>query len=455
MTVDAKRISAACGAGAWTLWPQWGFAFLLTCAVAACGGGGGTSAAPATPANSATAPSAVAGDANAVPIYVDGGPSASTSAIPNAIFTDIEICVPGSSSNCAIIHHVLVDTGSVGLRLLASAVNTANAALLGALPQASTAAGSVVGECLPFVSGVAWGGVRLVDMHWGGSSLNGTTALNIPIQVIGDTDPHVAGTPSSCTGQGTPLQSASALGGNGVVGIGLFAQDCGATCAQVAAPIYYQCAGAGASSCSAIAMPVAQQIPNPVSAMASDNNGSLVTLPAGAAPQANGLLVLGIGTRPNNALPSPSAVLKTDAGGNFTASFNGNTLPQSFIDSGSSANFMPTTGTVSLPACSSGVLAGTGYLCPASSLTLIATNTGQAATSATASVLVVNANSAVAGNPGDNVIPGLAADGGRLGSNPTLDLGASFFLGRTIATLIENQSAPGFAVNGPAFSYTP
>lgn len=456
MTVDPKRAPAACGAR--TLWLQWSVACLLACAVAACGGGGDTSAAPAASTTSATAPSAVAGDANAVPIYVDGGPSASTSAIPNAIFTDIEICAPGSSSNCAIINHVLVDTGSVGLRLLASAVNTANASLLGVLPQASTAAGSVVGECLPFVSGVAWGGVRLADMHWGGSSYSGATALNIQIQVIGDTDPRIITPPSSCTGQGTPLQSASALGGNGVVGIGLFAQDCGAYCAQstpTPAPIYYQCAGAGAGSCSAVAMPVAQQIPNPVSAMASDNNGSLVYLPAGAAPQASGLLVLGIGTRANNALPSASAVLQTDAGGYFTASFNGNTLPRSFIDSGSSANFMPTTGTVSLPACASGLLAGTGYLCPASSVTLIATNTGPSATSATANVLVVNANGAAAAHPGYNVIPGLAADGGRLGSSPTLDLGASFFFGRTIATLIENQSAPGFTVNGPAFSYTP
>ena len=234
MTATPKHVLGACGAR--ILWARWGFACLLACAVAACGGGGGTPGTPAANPGSSTAPSAVAGEANAVPIYVDGGASASTSAIPNAIFTDIEICAPGSS-NCAIIHHMLVDTGSVGLRLLASAVNTANAALLGVLPQASTTAGSVVGECLPFVSGVAWGGVRLVDLHWASAGYNGNAALNLPIQVIGDTDPRVAATPSSCTGQGTPLQSASALGGNGVVGIGLFAQDCGATCAQVAAPI--------------------------------------------------------------------------------------------------------------------------------------------------------------------------------------------------------------------------
>lgn len=458
MSVGPKRVLAACGTGAWALLPRWSFAFLLACTVAACGGGGGSSAGPAASTGS-TAPSAVAGDANAVPIYADGGPPASTGAIPNAIFTDIQVCTPGSSSNCTIISHVLVDTGSVGLRLLASAVNTANASLLGALPQASTAAGLVVGECLPFVSGVAWGGVRFADMHWGAASYSGDAALNIPIQIIGDTDPHVVNPPSSCTGQGTPLQTVSALGGNGVVGIGLFAQDCGPYCApksppQTPPPVYYGCTSA--NSCTATSMPLNQQIPNPVSAMASDNNGSLISLPAGAAPQASGLLVLGIGTRANNALPATSAVLGTDASGYFTANFNGNILSRSFLDSGSTANFMPTTGTVSLPDCPSGSLGGAGYLCPASSLTLLSTNTGNSSTptSGTANVLIVDANSVFASLPGYNVIPGLAADGGKLGS-PTLDLGASFFFGRTIATLIENQPAPGFPVNGPAFGYTP
>jgi hypothetical protein len=426
-------------------------ALLLLCSLAACGDGTGTSTAGAPAAGSSTPPlSAAAGDADAVPIYVDGGVSAPTHALPNAIYTDIEICAPGSS-NCAVIPHVLVDTGSVGLRLLASAVRAANATLPGALPQAPGTAGSVVGECLPFVSGVTWGGVRSADLHWGGSNYSGEVAPNIPLQVIGDTDARVAAPPSSCTHQGTLLQTAAALGGNGIVGIGLFAQDCGSYCAQNVAPIYFQCAGPIA--CNAVAMPVARQIPNPVAATATDNNGSLISLPAGTAPQASGLLVLGIGTRLNNALPASSAILGTDANGYFTANFNGNTLPNSFIDSGSSANFMPATGTVALPPCSWGPLAGTGYLCPATALTLVSSNSGSAATTAAANVLIVNANSAVTSNPGGNVIPGLAAEDSAIGQS--LDLGASFFFGRTVATLIENRSAPGFPVDGPALGYTP
>ena len=125
---------------------RWGLALVLICSLVACGDGTGTSTVPTTPATASSTPpplSAAVGDANAVPIYVDGGLSAPTHAIPNAIFTTIEVCAPGSSSNCAVIPHVLVDTGSVGLRLLASAINAANAPLLGALPQTSSAAGSV------------------------------------------------------------------------------------------------------------------------------------------------------------------------------------------------------------------------------------------------------------------------------------------------------------------------
>ncbi len=426
-----------------------GAMFLLALVLAACGGGGGGG-------TSGTATAAV-GDANVVPVYVDGGGALALGhTLPNAIYVDVQICAPASADNCAIIPHLLLDTGSVGLRVLASAINAANSSLLAALPQTSTGIGSVVGECLPFSSGTTWGGVRSVDLHWGGTGYAGTTVANLALQVIGDADPRVAAVPPACSALGAPMQSASSLAANGIVGIGLFAQDCGAYCAQstsTPAPIYYACASAG--SCRAVSLPTARQIQNPVAAGTTDNNGTLISLPPGAAARASGLLVLGIGSRANNALPAASTILATDAVGNFTASFNGNTLPRSFLDSGSTANFMPTSGTVGLPACRSGLLAGTGYLCPGSSMTLLASNTGALSTSGTANVLVIDASSATTAQPGYNVLPGLAADGGALVANPTLDLGASFFFGRTIATLIENQSGPGFAVNGPAFGYTP
>lgn len=430
-----------------------GLVITLGCALYACGGGGGGGGSASSGGGATGAlPTAVAGDANAVPVYVDGGlPLNLGFSVPNAIYATLQVCAPGGAP-CGVIDHVLVDTGSVGLRLLASALNPA---LLSAMPQSSTGAGAVTGECLPFASGTTWGGVRSADLHWGGTNYSGETAAGLPIQVIADTDPRLSTIPAACIGMGSSMQSAADLGANGIVGIGLFAQDCGSYCAQTTAtPIYYQCSGTG---CSPTTMPTSQQVSNPVVSAAGDNNGSMISLPAGGAVQSNGLLILGIGTRANNAVDSASVVLGASTSGNtvgdFSASFNGNTLPQSFIDSGSTSNFLPAAGTVPLPACSTGALAGTGYTCPGFSVNLTALNTGTYGTAGTANVLVVDANQATRSQPTFNAIPGLASS--EAPPNVTMDLGASFFLGRVIATLVENQSAPGIPIPGPAFAYTP
>ena len=60
---------------------------------------------------------------NVQTITVNGGPP-SISYYPqsNTAFTSVIVCEHGSTSNCATIDYVMVDTGSVGLRLLSSAL---------------------------------------------------------------------------------------------------------------------------------------------------------------------------------------------------------------------------------------------------------------------------------------------------------------------------------------------
>ena len=79
---------------------------LLT--LAACGGG-----------SSSTLSKAVTG-VNVADLLVDSGPDG---AGVNRLYTSVTICKPGSITLCKTIDHVLVDTGSVGLRLLASEVS--------------------------------------------------------------------------------------------------------------------------------------------------------------------------------------------------------------------------------------------------------------------------------------------------------------------------------------------
>src|SRR6266853_4510191 len=55
---------------------------------------------------------------NVLPIAVNAGP---TNNALNQPFASVTICVPGTS-NCQTIGGILVDTGSVGLRILSSAL---------------------------------------------------------------------------------------------------------------------------------------------------------------------------------------------------------------------------------------------------------------------------------------------------------------------------------------------
>jgi len=72
------------------------------------------------------------GQANMAPIYVDGNPCDTTQfAGINIAYTNIKICPVGSQTNCQVIDHVIVDTGSVGLRIGYSALNPD---LLAAMP---------------------------------------------------------------------------------------------------------------------------------------------------------------------------------------------------------------------------------------------------------------------------------------------------------------------------------
>src|ERR1700751_5628871 len=53
----------------------------------------------------------------------------------NILYASVTACVPGSSSQCATVDHVQVDTQSVGLRLMASAIAATNSTLLSSLKQ--------------------------------------------------------------------------------------------------------------------------------------------------------------------------------------------------------------------------------------------------------------------------------------------------------------------------------
>ena len=173
--------------------------------VTSCGGGSGSST---NTDSSLLALTPSANNANEITVTVEKW-SANLS-YPNQAFVTLEICLP-QTTNCQSIPHILVDTGSYGLRLLSSALSTP-------LIQTQINNGPLA-ECTHFISGFTWGGIYTADVKLGNQ-----TAAAVPIQVI---DGNYAQIPSSCSiGGGASLNTQTTLGANGILGIGSFEQDC-------------------------------------------------------------------------------------------------------------------------------------------------------------------------------------------------------------------------------------
>jgi hypothetical protein len=410
------------------------FATLIALTVAACGGGGGsgggTASAAASNGNVSNTPNtntaATAHAANVAPITVDNG----ISGVPNMPFVSVTICAPGTS-NCQTIDHVLVDTGSWGLRLFASQLGSATA-----LPQQTDASGNSLAECMQFFDGYTWGPVRLGDVK-----ISGETANALPVQII---DPNYAAVPASCANTGPSRNTPAALAANGILGIGVFKHDCGAACAQQAlAGTYYACSG---TTCSSIAVEERLQVANPVPYFSADNNGVIVSLPSIAqsgAASVSGQLIFGIGTASNNGLGAATVVTVDAMRGVFTTSENGTTYGSSFIDSGSTGLFFATN---QMPACAS---PNSDYYCPPATTQFSAINRGANGVTSAVTFSVGNASTIAQTRAGAAALPLLA--GPAFVNSSVFDWGLPFFYGRNVYAAIEQQSTPGGV--GPYFAY--
>jgi hypothetical protein len=438
----------------------------LCLALTACGqgggggstssGGGGSTSSSNPAGGTTTTPPALT---NFATITVDSGPAAlgvgpNGYIADNTAYVSVTLCAPGSTTNCQTIDHVLVDTGSVGLRIFASVIN---ASLLSALPLETDANSNPVGACYGFVEGYIFGSVRQVNFQVGGE-----TVVNMPFMAIADAGAFST-IPGSCSsGGGTNENSIQAFGANGVMGIGVTPTDCGSACTSAGgsgAATYYDCpntgCGATIARVSSTTAPF-QQLPNPVAAMSVDNNGTIISLPAASnAGQATmtGTLYFGIGTQTNNALGSATILTTTpstsSAGvGLLTAVYNGVSLDESFLDSGSNAYFFVDR---AIPNCTQSQLKG--YYCPTSAETLSPTLQGQNGVSVSAAFTLNNAQALLSTNnsvfPGIGINPNLV---GTLSAYPrSFDFGLPFFYGRNIYTAIEGRNAGGFT--GPYFAY--
>jgi hypothetical protein len=388
-------------------------ALALAMALAGCGGGGGGGDQP---------PAAMAAPVttgNVLPLTLDRGTDGTGPF--NIPYVTVVICEPGTDS-CQSVDHVLVDTGSYGLRIAASAIGSGLS-----LPPVVNAAAAALGECAQFASGFVWGSVHRADVR-----LAGERAGGIPIQVVDDPAPAFATVPSGCSRTGANIGVGA--GAKGILGVGMLARDCGVSCVSgTAAGFYFAC---GPSGCAASTAPLASQVANPVAFFASDNNGVVVDLPAvplGGATALSGSLIFGIETQANNQLGT-ATVLQANSQGNFTTTYKGVSYPSSFIDSGSNAIFFSDT---AIPVCS-------GFYCPPAPLALSAVNTSATGVSSSVDFTIESIA---------NIASSTAAidAGADIGLARSFDWGLPFFFGRKVFVAMTGASTS--KGTGPFWAY--
>jgi hypothetical protein len=315
-----------------------------------------------------------------------------------------------------------VDTGSYGLRLLAPVLLPAMV-----LPLQVDTMGNALVECTPFAGGnFIWGPVVRANMK-----IAGETALDMPIQLIGDSR-VTAPIPSDCSGTGTEQNTVQQFGANGIIGIGPFQYDCPGCSVSAIPGAYYGCS---ATACTSVALQLSEQVVNPVTLFATDNNGEMIQLPsvanAGELTVA-GTLTFGIDTQSNN-VSGMQSVLNVDDNAELTITYNLVALPSSFIDSGSNGNYFNTNFTL----CAGNL---SEFYCPPNNILNLATtiqgvdptgnpivgqSTGASFGVGSAQVMLNTANSALPLIAGTNPVP------------QSFDFGLPFFYGKRVAVAVE------------------
>lgn len=371
-----------------------------------------------------TSTAKMSGD-NVVPINVSCG-------YLNEPCVSVTICNP-TTGQCQVVNNILLDTGSYGLRVFSSQVQS-----LGLTPV--TSGGKMIAECQNYLDNSAdWGPLAMAVVQLG----NEKTQQPIPIQLIDANFPSsqtTAGAGAQSAGCENPDDTPANAGYNGILGVGPHIADCGPTCVTWpgnSSGGYFACDSNGNCSGTTVLqgapglnLPVFQ-VSNPVAYLAQDNNGIAVILPdissAGVAG-ATGYMILGIGTNSNNT-STTATVIPTDQFGDFSTTFDGKTYTRSFADTGSNALFFP-KGNTGLVSTSSGF-----YNTP-QNLQAFTAQISDGANDHAVDFNVLSANIAFSG-----ISPNMAFNDVAAEFSGGFDWGLPFFFGRTVFVGISGTSS--------------
>ena len=362
-------------------------------------------------------------DDNVLKVTVNGS-LCSTGSYPNKPCVSVTVCSSGTL-NCKTINDILLDTGASGLRIFKS--------LLTDITLTPVKSGSAtLANCIQYADGAAnWGSVQIADIILGREP-----AVTVPIQIIDSTfGTTYENIQSLC---GNPDTTPEAAGYNGILGVGLFIEDCGSKCAIFPSNgMYYSCSD---STCAATVVPLSEQVQNPVSHLPVDNNGVTIQLPAislGGATSVDGNLILGIGTRSNNTVSGVTAYPADSIYGEFITVFKNKTYIDTYIDSGTNGLFFNKSSMSDLKICDD-------WYCPSSTQGLSATTKGYTGfPSGLVSFQIGNASTLFGSS--NNVFIELG------GPDESFDWGLPFFLGRSLYVGFEGKTSS--LGTGPYWAY--
>ncbi len=373
---------------------------------------------------------------NVLPMTVNGSTCAPNS-YPNKPCVSLTICDTGTgpgSGKCTTVNDILVDTGSYGLRIFKSTLTDR------VLTPVNSHQGGALAECAKFGDGTSlWGAVRKASLIMGSEP-----AIDVPIQVI---DSSFGAIPASC---GTPDASVAEAGFNGILGVGLFSEDCGVGCtgSRTSNGMYFTCtggntgSGSGAATCiGGSTSTVTDQVQNPVAWLPKDNNGVVVELPsipASGQSSVEGYLILGVGTQANNTPAGVSLYPASVQYADFVTKFNGKNY-SSFLDTGSNGLYFSQP--ADLPTCSS----SSAWYCPSTIQNYSAVTIGEkGGNSGTINFQI--ANTVGLFNSGNHAFNDLGGSGGNM-----FDWGLPFYFGRNVYLGIDGKSSS--LGTGPYWAY--
>lgn len=238
----------------------------------------------------------------------------------NTPYVTVTVCQPNTTI-CQTVDHILLDTGSVGLKIDQSQLQTT-------LPSITqTGSGLPISVCNLYGSGYVFATANYADVYIGGEK-----APNIPVQIIDDSTSQ-SGVPSSCSNQGAFVDFSNSSGAKGIIGVNPMINLGNNT------NLDYTCTGGVCTEINS-GIPVTYLNVNPVGYFVSgNNNGEVVSLPTVSAntnSNITGTLTFGINTESNNQVPTNISSVQGDPNdfiGRFIGLSSGAYFPTMF-DSG-------------------------------------------------------------------------------------------------------------------------